>query len=137
MEIGVLDEFQVSSEDERSKIPFHRVIQICDCLRQLGNDFYTQLNFGEAVKKYRKAVYFLENRSAQNEDEDKKMSGMLKKLYLNVSQCYLKLSKPKRSIYYCKLVLMNDESNVKALYRYGKVNFNNLDFNKKFLIIFL
>jgi len=120
MEIGVLDEFQVSSEEERSKIPFHRIIQICDCLRQLGNDFYTQLNFGEAAKKYRKAIYFLENRSAQNDDEDKKISGILKKLYLNVSQCFLKLSKPKKSIYYCKLVLMNDENNVKALYRYGK-----------------
>ena len=62
----------------------------------------------------------LENRSAKNEEEDVKMSGIRKKLYLNMSQVYLKMNKPKKSIYYCKLVLMSEEDNIKALYRYGK-----------------
>jgi hypothetical protein len=63
----------------------------------------------------------MENKSTQNEEEEKKLNGILLKLYLNMSQVALKQTKPKKSIYYCKLALNIDKNNTKANFRYGQV----------------
>ena len=61
----------------------------------------------------------MENKSAKNEEEDKRLSGILMKLYLNMSQVSFKQQKPKKCIYYCKLALNYDKNNTKAYLRYG------------------
>lgn len=79
------------------------------------------MNFKEASKKYRKAIYLLDNTSVATDQEEEKWKAVMLKLYLNMSQVCLKQIKPKKTIYYCKLVLDLDTQNPKALYRYGKV----------------
>ena len=64
----------------------------------------------------------MEKKPAENEEQDEKQKGILLKLYLNMSQISLKQSKPKKCIYYCKLALQIEETNVKDIFRYGKVN---------------
>lgn len=66
----------------------------------------------------------MENKSAADEEEDKKLNGILLKLYLNMSQVSLKQSRPKTCIYYCKAALLIDKDNTKALFRYGRVILN-------------
>lgn len=81
------------------------------------------MNYKESSKKYRKAIYLLDNTSLQNEQEEVRWKGVMLKLYLNMSQVCLKQTKPKKTIYYCKLVLDLEPQNPKAIYRYGKVVF--------------
>lgn len=118
------------------------MLKICNCLRdvlgveinrkriqflrsssniKLGNDNYKRNDFKEASKKYRKAIYLLENTHITNDDEETKWKGAMLKLYLNMSQTSLKQIKPKKAIFFCKLVLGIDADNVKALFRYGVV----------------
>lgn len=122
LELGPLDEFSSASEEDRRLIPFKKVLQICSCLRELGNDNFSRQNFREASHNYRKAIYVMEKRNIENDEEEAKQSGILLKLYLNMSQISLKQSKPKKCIYYCKLALTIEKDNVKAVFRYGKVN---------------
>ena len=117
-----MDEFSTASEEDRRLIPFKKILQISSCLRELGNDNFSRHNFREASHNYRKAIYILEKKSVENEEEEAKHSGILLKLYLNMSQVSLKQSKPKKSIYYCKLALAIEKDNVKAIFRYGKVS---------------
>ena len=79
------------------------------------------MDYREAYKKYRKAIYLLDNTPVNSDEDDDKMNHVKLKLYLNISQICLKQTKPKKTIFYCKLALDIDQSNVKALFRYGKV----------------
>lgn len=86
LELGPLDEFSSASEEDRRLIPFKKILQISSCLRELGNDNFSRQNFRESSHNYRKAIYILEKKSVENEEEDVKHSGILLKLYLNMSQ---------------------------------------------------
>jgi hypothetical protein len=43
--------------------------------------------------------------------------------FVGMSQVSSKQSKPKKCIYYCKLALLIEKDNIKAIFRYGKVIF--------------
>lgn len=131
-EVTAYDEFQVASVEERLKFSFEKIMLIVNCLRQLGNDFYERKMYRDACSKYRKAIYLLDNRSSKNEYEDKETQRVSLKLYLNMSQVSLKQNKPKKCIYYCKLVLDIESNNVKALFRYGKSLRILQDFDRSF-----
>lgn len=77
--------------------------------------------YREASKRYRKAIYLLDNTSVKDEEEEIKWKAVMLKLYLNMSAVCIKQSKPKKCIYYCKMSLDYEPNNVKSLYRYGKV----------------
>jgi hypothetical protein len=88
---------------------------------KLGNDNYRREQYNEASKKYRKAIYLLENINISVDEEEALWKHVMLKLYMNMSQISLKQAKPKKTIFYCKMVLDIDPNNIKALYRYGKV----------------
>lgn len=100
---------------------FKKLIITNSNILKLGNDNYKRNNFKEASKKYRKAIYLLENTRLTEEEEEKKWKSVMLKLYLNMSQVSLKQVKPKKAIFFCKLALDFDPKNVKALFRYGVV----------------
>ena len=92
------------------------------CSLKLGNDNYRRLNYKEASKKYRKAIYLLDNTSVNSEEDECQWKHVMLKLNLNMSQICLKQVKPKKTIFYCKEALDIDKDNVKALFRYGQVH---------------
>lgn len=120
IEANVFDKYEETCEEQRKKISFEEMLRICNCLRELGNDNYKRQNYREASKKYRKSIYLLDNVNVANDEEESKWNSVMLKLYLNMSQVCLKQSKPKKTIYYCKLALDKDPKNVKALFRYGQ-----------------
>jgi tetratricopeptide (TPR) repeat protein len=77
------------------------------------------MNYREASKKYRKAIYLLDNTTVKTDAEENEWKRVMLKLNLNMSQVCLKQQKPKKTIFYCKEVLYLDPENVKALFRYG------------------
>ena len=90
-------------------------------LSQLGNDNYRRMNYREASKKYRKAIYLLENTNIKTEEEEAKIKAVSLKVFLNMSQICLKQAEPKKAIFYCKSALDLDPGNIKATFRYGQV----------------
>lgn len=79
------------------------------------------MNYREASKKYRKAIYLLENTNIKTDEEEAKVKAVSLKVYLNMSQICLKQAKPKKAIFYCKSALELDPGNIKATFRYGQV----------------
>lgn len=136
VEANAFDNYETFSDEQREKMSLEQMLKICNCLRDLGNDNYKRLNYREASKKYRKAIYLLDNTTVTNDDDENKWISVMLKLYLNMSQVCLKRGKPKKTIYYCKLVLDLDAQNAKAIYRYGKSLRMLQDFDRarKFLL---
>lgn len=120
VESNAYDNYEQCTDEQREKVTLDQMLKICNCLRELGNDNYRRMNYKEASKKYRKAIYLLDNTCLATEEEEKKWKSVQLKLYLNMSQVCLKRSKPKKTIYYCKLSLDLEPQNAKAIYRYGK-----------------
>lgn len=136
IEANAYDSYELSSYEQRKKLTLDQILQICNCLRELGNDSFQRKNYREASKKYRKSIYLLDNVSVQNDEEEKRWKSTMLKLYLNMSQICLNQTKPKKSIYYCKLALDMDPQNVKALFRYGSSLrlLQDFDRSRKFLL---
>lgn len=120
IEANAFDSYELTSDDQRKKLNLAQILQICNCLRELGNDNYGRKLYKEASKKYRKSIYLLDNTSVKDEAEETRWKAVMLKLYLNMSAVCLKQSKPKKCIYYCKLALDFEPQNVKSLFRYGQ-----------------
>lgn len=120
IEANAYDSYELSSEEQRKKLNLAQILQICNCLRELGNDNYGRKLYKEASKKYRKSIYLLDNTNVKDEEEEARWKSVMLKLYLNMSAVCLKQSKPKKCIYYCKLALDFEPNNVKSLFRYGQ-----------------
>jgi FKBP-type peptidyl-prolyl cis-trans isomerase len=136
IEASAYDEYENKSAEQRKKLTLDQILLICNCLRELGNDNYRRMNFKEASKKYRKAIYLLDNTPVNTEEEDAEFKRIMLKLVLNMSQICLKQQKPKKTIYYCKQALEFDPNNVKALFRYGSSLriLQDFDRSRKFLL---
>lgn len=79
------------------------------------------MRYADASKHYRKAIHLLHKIRLANEEEENRWNAAMLKLYLNMSQVSLKQVKPKKTIYFCKLVIDLEPQNVKAHFRYGQV----------------
>lgn len=136
IEANAYDTYEVTPEEQRKKLNLAQILQICNCLRELGNDNYGRKLYKEASKKYRKSIYLLENTNVKDDEEEIRWKSVMLKLNLNMSAVCLKQSKPKNCIFYCKASLDFDPQNVKSLYRYGQSLRILQDFerSKKFLI---
>jgi len=136
IEANAFDAYEVTPEEQRKKLTLEQILQICNCLRQLGNDNYGRKLYREASKKYRKSIYLLENTGVKDDTEEMEWKRVMLKLYLNMSAVCLKQSKPKKCIYYCKLSLDFEPQNIKSLFRYGKSLRILQDFerSRKFLV---
>lgn len=78
----------------------------------------------------------MDNVNVGNDEEEKRWKTTMLKLYLNLSQICLKQTKPKKTIFYCKLALDLDPENVKATFRYGSSLrlLQDFDRSRKYLI---
>jgi FK506-binding protein 6 len=90
----------------------------------IGREQFKLCNFKECVDIYGKWIHKLESARLENDLEQAKQQNLLKKMYYNISVCYLKMQKPEKTCIMIRELerLTSIRSNPKALYVKGKAN---------------
>ncbi|MFH4979141.1 hypothetical protein AB6A40_005850 [Gnathostoma spinigerum] len=92
-------------------------------LREAGNDLFRKGDIDEALKKYREALSRVDSlllREKPGDSEWLELDKLNINLYLNISQCCLKLGNFYEAIEAANETLKRDDNNEKALYRRAK-----------------
>ncbi|MGH0126000.1 UNVERIFIED_CONTAM: hypothetical protein FKN15_015135 [Acipenser sinensis] len=96
-----------------------KIVPIAEDVKNIGNNFFKSQNWQAAIKKYSKALRYLEVSRDEVEDENlqKKLEPIVLSCILNMSACKLKLQLWQEAIDSCNEALEIDQLNTKALYR--------------------
>jgi peptidyl-prolyl isomerase D len=86
-------------------------------IKQIGNDFFKQQNYSEAIAKYTKAVDYLPSTDSEEKTQ------LELSLHLNLAACYLKEKQYEEAVESCNKVLKQSPKNTKALYRLGQAQY--------------
>ncbi|XP_058088610.1 peptidyl-prolyl cis-trans isomerase CYP40-like [Magnolia sinica] len=95
-----------------------------ESIKALGNDQYKKQDFKTALKKYRKALRYLDVCWEKEEIDEEKSSHLRKtksQIFTNSSACKLKLGDLKGALLDTDFAMREGEGNVKALFRQGQV----------------
>jgi len=126
------------------------IIEALEKLKSIGNELFKSQKLELALKKYRKAIKYVDycleeyddfsSEESGNEDEeekpdkdDLKRTALLKVFLpclLNSAACKIKLGNNSSAVEDCNRVLENEEKNVKAFYRRAQANANMKDFEE-------
>ncbi|KAL3833364.1 hypothetical protein ACJIZ3_008100 [Penstemon smallii] len=107
-------------------------ITAVDYIKVLGNDWFKKQDYKMAIKKYRKALKYIDL-CWEMEDIDQVQSELLRKtksqIHTNSSVCKLKLGDLKGALQDADFAVCDGEANAKAFYRQGQVYaaLNNID----------
>lgn len=107
-------------------------IAAVDSAKGFGNDSYKKSDYKMALRKYRKALRYLDL-SWDKDDIDEDKSNYLRKvksqILTNSSASKLKLGDAKGALLDTEFALQNEEDNVKALFRQGQayMDLNDID----------
>lgn len=109
-----------------------KVLAVAEDVKNIGNNFFKKQNWQSAMRKYFKALRYLEvcGESLEDEGSQKKLKPTALSCMLNTAACQLKLQQWQDAIDNCNEVLGLDETNTKALFRraqawQGLKEFNN------------
>ncbi|EAN85727.1 putative FK506-binding protein (FKBP)-type peptidyl-prolyl isomerase [Trypanosoma cruzi] len=94
----------------------------CERRRQQGNDAFRAGKLEAAMRKYRRAIEFLETDSGLKDEEKEEARKARVILFGNLSQVLLSRQKFSECVGYCDKVLEKEPQNPKALYRRAKAN---------------
>uniref|UniRef100_A0ABM5GIX9 peptidylprolyl isomerase n=1 Tax=Pogona vitticeps TaxID=103695 RepID=A0ABM5GIX9_9SAUR len=95
-----------------------KIVSVAEDVKNIGNTFFKSQNWPVAVKKYAKALRYIEASKAVAEKVDSaKLNAAALTCYLNIAACKLKLSEWQDAIENCTKALALDPANTKALYR--------------------
>nr|XP_020637097.1 peptidyl-prolyl cis-trans isomerase D [Pogona vitticeps] len=95
-----------------------KTVSVAEDVKNIGNTFFKSQNWPVAVKKYAKALRYIEASKAVAEKVDSaKLNAAALTCYLNIAACKLKLSEWQDAIENCTKALALDPANTKALYR--------------------
>lgn len=96
--------------------------QMADKKREYGNELFGRKDFSGAINSYTRALTLLEDApGGSDESQDKLVGGLLVKCYNNLAAAQLKVEAFSAALKSCNSALSRDASNVKALFRKGKV----------------
>ncbi|KAF5201663.1 Peptidyl-prolyl cis-trans isomerase cyp40 [Thalictrum thalictroides] len=107
-------------------------INAVDAAKTFGNNHYKKQDYKMAIKKYRKALRYLDI-CWDKEDIDEEKSASLRKtksqIFTNSSACKLKIGDLQGALFDADFALREEESNVKALFRQGQAQMalNDID----------
>uniref|UniRef100_A0A0D6QY77 peptidylprolyl isomerase n=1 Tax=Araucaria cunninghamii TaxID=56994 RepID=A0A0D6QY77_ARACU len=106
----------------RSDMTVEERIEAADRRRKEGNEFFKEGKLAEAMHQYEMALAYMgDDFMFQLFGKYKDMANAVKNpCHLNMAACLLKLNRYEEVIGQCNMVLVEDESNVKALFRRGK-----------------
>lgn len=95
-----------------------------------GNEFFKQGKYEKAMKKYQKALGYVNSKYDFKTDEEKAESNSHRvPILLNLAQVNMKQKIYTESINYCSQVLETDPNNVKAFFRRGQAYMNSSEFD--------
>ncbi|KAA8545906.1 hypothetical protein F0562_020643 [Nyssa sinensis] len=103
-----------------------------DSVKAFGNEHFKKQDYKMALRKYRKALRYLDV-CWEKEGIDEEKSACLRKkrsqLFTNSSACKLKLEDPKGALLDTDFAIRDGENNVKALFRQGQaqIALNDID----------
>lgn len=117
------------------------LMEVAKKIKAIGNDFFKKAEFIKAIKKYSKAIRYLNEIDFEDDEKEKKEPTPVQKeydtflmlLYSNISACYLKLEKFSDVIENCNIIIDHEtspkETKAKAFFRRGQANekINNLE----------
>ncbi|GLJ38061.1 hypothetical protein SUGI_0774740 [Cryptomeria japonica] len=115
--------FQEAKEGKaRSDMTVEERIEAADMRRKEGNEFFKEGKLAEAMQQYEMALAYMgDDFMFQLFGKYKDMANAVKNpCHLNMAACLLKLNRYEDVIGQCNMVLVEDENNVKALFRRGK-----------------
>eukprot|EP00002_Diphylleia_rotans_P029753 TRINITY_DN6076_c0_g2_i2.p1 TRINITY_DN6076_c0_g2~~TRINITY_DN6076_c0_g2_i2.p1 ORF type:complete len:525 (+),score=150.96 TRINITY_DN6076_c0_g2_i2:764-2338(+) len=95
-----------------------------------GNSLFRDGNVEQALQRYVKALTHTDKFFDLSEEDKKEVADMRLSLYLNISQCYLKLDKYPRVIDNCTQALAIQPTSVKALFRRAQAYLHTKEFEK-------
>lgn len=127
-EANVMYEVELIGFDEtkegkaRSDMTVEERIGAADRRKMDGNVLFKEEKFEEAMQQYEMAIAYMgDDFMFQLFGKYRDMAVAVKNpCHLNMAQCMLKLNRFDEAINQCSIVLMEDENNVKALFRRGK-----------------
>lgn len=101
-------------------------------VKNIGNNFFKAQNWQSAIKKYSKALRYLETCGNTLEDDSaqKKLEPTALSCILNTAACKLKLSLWQEAIESCDEALEINQTNTKALFRRAQAWQGLKEFNK-------
>jgi peptidyl-prolyl isomerase D len=103
-----------------------KILQIADKVRQIGNKLFSASDFAGAVKKYDKAIRYLNLSDA----DDGRIKQAKLPCYSNAAMCHLKLpNQSTEALTACEKALAIDPQNVKVLFRKGQAQFYMKDYD--------
>jgi len=101
-----------------------KIIEIADTVRQIGNKLFSASDYANALKKYEKALRYLN--ICQGYDTEK-VKGAKVPCLSNSAACYLKLNRNSDALDVCEKALLIEPQNVKVIFRKGQAQFNLKD----------
>ncbi|CAM8915698.1 unnamed protein product [Rhodiola kirilowii] len=109
-------------------------MEAVDSIKASGNEQFKKQDYKMALRKYRKALRYLDICWEKDEIDEEKSSALRKtksQIFTNSSACKLKLGDIHGALLDTDFAMREGEDNVKALFRQGQVE---LDVNKTFSI---
>jgi len=95
-------------------------LEIANKRKEEGNVFFKEQNFRRAIKKYERALHFVDSDYKATDDEKVQFKQTKLVLYLNIAACKLQTKDYLKVIENCNKALEIDAKNIKALLRRGK-----------------
>lgn len=124
---------------EDSDLDFKQVASIKEAVEKvkgIGNDLFKKGECAKALRKYKKAIKYLEHVNTATEentisdDMNAEFTKIFISLYLNSAACKLKINDGKSAFEDCQEVLNLDPKNVKAMYRQSQACCEMKDFDQ-------
>ncbi|KAA3453978.1 peptidyl-prolyl cis-trans isomerase CYP40-like isoform X2 [Gossypium australe] len=100
-------------------------ITAVDSIKAFGNEHYKKQDYKMALRKYRKALRYLDICWEKDGIDEEKTSSLRKtksQIFTNSSACKLKLGDLKGALLDTEFAMRDGENNVKALFRQGQAN---------------
>jgi FK506-binding protein 4/5 len=98
--------------------------------KDAGNAYFKTQQWAKAVRKYERALEFLEQDYGLSDDEKVDNKKALHAAYTNAAQAFLNMGDWAAAIAKCDKCLESDSKNLKALYRRGKARNNMEDWDE-------
>ncbi|XP_059371998.1 peptidyl-prolyl cis-trans isomerase D [Carassius carassius] len=110
----------------------NKVLSVAEDVKNIGNNFFKAQNWQSAIKKYSKALRYLETCGNTLEDDSaqKKLEPTALSCILNTAACKLKLNLWQEAIESCDEALELNQKNTKALFRRAQAWQGLKEFNK-------
>ncbi|CAH9079730.1 unnamed protein product [Cuscuta epithymum] len=103
-----------------------------ESIKAFGNDHFKKQDYNMALKKYRKALRYLDvcwEKEGIDEDQSSYMRKMKSQIFANSSACKLKLGDIRGALLDADFAMREGENNAKALFRQGQAHLalNDID----------